>query len=80
MNKLMSLQIIQDGNGKPAGVFIPIDDWTLIKSNYPDIDSLSFDIPEWQKQLIDKRMAKTSIDENNIKSIDELFEELDSNV
>ena len=76
----MSLQIIQDGNGKPAGVFIPIDDWTLIKSSYPDIDNLSSDIPEWQKQLINKRMAKISIDENNIKSIDGLFEELDSNI
>ena len=76
----MSLQIIQDGNGKPAGVFIPIEDWTLIKSSYPDIDNLSSDIPDWQKQLIDKRLAKISINKNNIKSIDGLFEELDSNI
>jgi hypothetical protein len=33
----MCLQVIQDSNREPAGVFIPIKDWSLIKSNYPDI-------------------------------------------
>lgn len=76
----MSLQIIQDENRKPARVFIPIEDWTLIKSSYPDIDNLSFDIPKWQKQLIDKRLTKISNNGDTIKSIDGLFEELDSNI
>lgn len=76
----MSLQIIQDGNGKPAGVFIPIEDWTLIKSSYPDIDNLSSDIPDWQKQLIDHRLEAISKNKDSIKSIDGLFEELDSDI
>ena len=76
----MSLQIIQDGNGKPAGVFIPIQDWTLIKSSYPDIDNLSSDIPEWQKQLLDQRLETISKNKDSIKSINGLFLELDSNI
>lgn len=76
----MSLQIIQDGNGKPAGIFIPIEDWTLIKSSYPDIDNLGSDIPEWQKQLIDHRLEAISKNKDSINSIDGLFEELASDI
>lgn len=45
----MKFQIIQDSLGKNAGMFIPIEDWTLIKSNYPHIEAISEDIPEWEK-------------------------------
>ena len=34
----MNLQLILDARGNDAGVFIPMDDWTLIKINYPGID------------------------------------------
>jgi hypothetical protein len=43
----MRLQIIQDGKGKNTGVFIPIEDWTLIKSQYPDIENLSTNLDNW---------------------------------
>jgi hypothetical protein len=35
----MRLQVIQVGDGKNTGVFIPIEDWTLIKNHYPDIEN-----------------------------------------
>jgi hypothetical protein len=35
----MSLQIIQGGNGKPAGVFIPIDDWETMKQEYQNLEA-----------------------------------------
>jgi len=37
----MNLQVIHDVQGNDVGVFIPMDDWMLIKINYPDIDSFS---------------------------------------
>jgi hypothetical protein len=74
----MKLQVIQDGEGKNTGVFIPMEDWALIKTNYPDIDSLDQDIPEWQKQLLDKRLDAVTKNPLSIKPIDELFIELDS--
>jgi hypothetical protein len=76
----MRLQVIQDSNGKNAGVFIPIEDWALIKTNYPDIDNLDADIPEWQKQLLDNRLEAIAKNPNSIKPIDGLFEELDSDL
>ena len=35
----MSLQIIHGSNGKPAGVFIPINDWETMKSEYQDLQA-----------------------------------------
>ena len=74
----MSLQIIQGGNGKPAGVFIPMNDWDVIKTNYPDIENVDSEIPDWQKQLLDKRLETIANNSNSIKPIEELFTELDS--
>lgn len=74
----MSLQIIQGGNGKPSGVFIPMNDWDVIKTNYPDIENVDSEIPDWQKQLLDKRLETIANNSNSIKPIEELFTELDS--
>jgi hypothetical protein len=35
----MSLQIIQGGNGKPTGVFIPITDWEIMKEEYKNLEA-----------------------------------------
>ena len=35
----MSLQIIQGGNGKPTGVFIPISDWETMKAEYQNLQA-----------------------------------------
>lgn len=76
----MRLQVIQDGNGKNTGVFIPIEDWTLMKINYPDVDTLDKDIPEWQKQLLDERLEAIAKNPGSVIPIDEFFKELDSDL
>lgn len=76
----MRLQVIQDSHGNNTGVFIPIEDWALIKTNYPDIDNLDANIPQWQKQLLNKRLEAIAKNPNSIKPIDELFNELDSDL
>ena len=52
----------------------------FVKTNYPDIDNLDKDIPKWQKQLLDKRLETIAKNPASIKSIDELFNELDSDI
>lgn len=76
----MRLQVIQDGDGKNTGVFIPIEDWSLIKTNYPDVESLDKNLPAWQKELLDSRLQEISKNPDRIKPIDELLKELDSEV
>lgn len=34
----MKLQVLQDNLGNQTGVYVPIEDWNLIKNNYPDIE------------------------------------------
>lgn len=40
-----------DGTGNPVGVFLPIEDWNNI------MEELNIDLPQWQKDLIDSRLA-----------------------
>ncbi|MBC7748590.1 MAG: addiction module protein [Methylotenera sp.] len=73
----MSLQIIQNSKGENTGVFIPMDDWEIMKTNYPDVDNLDKEIPDWQKQLLDSRLEDIARNPKNLRPISELFEELD---
>ena len=72
----MNLQIIKDGRGNNTGVFIPMDDWDLIKSTYPDINNLTSELPQWQKDLIDLRLDAIAANPKRIKPIEELFDQL----
>jgi hypothetical protein len=72
----MNPQIIQDSNGKNAGVFITIEDWNLIESTYPDINSLSKELPLWQKDIIDTRLDAIAKDPQRLKPIENLFESM----
>lgn len=73
----MRTQIIQDHNGQPTGVFIPIEDWENIKKNYPDIEKIDDELPQWQKDALDMRLADLN-NPNQLEPIDELFKTLDS--
>lgn len=72
----MRTQIIQDHNGQPTGVFIPIEDWENIKKNYPDIEKIDDELPQWQKDALDMRLADLN-NPNQLEPIDELFKTLD---
>ena len=56
----MNLQILHDSNGNNSGVYIPAQEWTLIKQQYPDIEEVSGDIPEWQKEILLARLEAIS--------------------
>jgi hypothetical protein len=72
----MKLQVLQDNLGKPTGVFVPMEDWVLIKTNYPDVENLDTDIPQWEKDMIDSRLEAIAQDPDRLKPISGLIEEL----
>ena len=72
----MKLQVLQDNMGKPTGVFVPMEDWTLIKANYPDVENLDTDIPQWEKDMIDSRLEAIAQNPDHLKPISGLIEEL----
>ena len=65
----MRTQIIQDYNGLPTGVFIPIEDWENIKKHYPNIENVDQELPQWQKDIVLQRVA--AIKQNPELLIDE---------
>lgn len=75
----MRTQIIQDHNGLPTGVFIPIEDWENIKKNFPNIEKVDQDLPQWQKDILDARLADLN-NPNKIKPIEYLFDVLDEEI
>jgi hypothetical protein len=72
----MSIQFLSDSNGKMTAVQVPIEEWERIKKRYPDIEHLSSDLPEWQKELLDKRIASINQNPERLHSIDDLFNNL----
>jgi len=73
----MKLQVLQDSNGNDSGVYITMEDWTLIKKNYPNIETLNHELPQWQKDLLDVRLADLE-NPDKLEPIDELFKVLDA--
>jgi hypothetical protein len=73
----MLLQYISDDSGHKTAVIIPIEQWNIIKTEYPDIESIEGDLPQWQKDLIDVRLKKIADNPECLRPIEELFEELD---
>ena len=72
----MRLQVLQDKQGKNTGVFIPIEDWNIIKNIYPDIDVVEIDLPKWEKDLIDERLDEIGKYPERIKEGEGLLAEL----
>ena len=76
----MNLQLLHDSNGNNSGVYIPSQQWALIKLQYPDIEEISDDIPEWQKEILTSRLEAIAKNPERVKPIEGLFEVLDKKV
>ncbi|MGN6604017.1 MAG: hypothetical protein ACTHK8_16295 [Ginsengibacter sp.] len=53
----MQLQIIEDANGKPAGVFIPISKWRQLKKIHKDLEVLENEEPSKNQLLQELKEA-----------------------
>jgi hypothetical protein len=76
----MKLQVLQDSNGNNSGVYIPQQEWSLIKQQYPDIEEISSDIPDWQKELLTSRLEAIAKHPERVKPIQGLFDALNKKV
>lgn len=74
----MSISYVSDYTGNTVAVQIPIEDWNLLKKKYPEMEIIQETLPQWQKDLIDKRLTAISANPSRLHSIEELYAELDS--
>ncbi|MCL2327488.1 MAG: addiction module component CHP02574 family protein [Bacteroidetes bacterium] len=71
---MLDTQVIKNTQGMPMGVFIPIESWNTIIYQYPDIETLNSDIPEWEKDIINARLEMVQNQPQRLKPIEKLFE------
>jgi hypothetical protein len=74
----MSLQIIENSDGKPAGVFIPMNEWIKLKKQFKDLNSLELvnnNILSELKISLDE-LKKIEKGELNVRPVNELIDEL----
>jgi len=73
----MSVQYLSNEKGQVTAVQLPIKEWEMLKSKYPDIDHLDSDLPQWHKDIIDARLDALEKNPELIRPISELIDELD---
>ncbi len=44
-----------------------------MKSNYPDIDSIDNELPDWQKQILDDRLKDIEKNQASLRPISDLL-------
>ena len=60
----MAIQVIEDGKGNPAGVFIPINKWKELKKQHKDLERLENEESATKEQIF--QGIKDSIKEVNL--------------
>ncbi len=73
----MSLQYLSNKKGQVTAVQVPIKEWEMLKSKYPDLDAVETDLPDWQKELIDTRLNSIKENPDRVLAVDSLIAELD---
>ncbi|MDR2358227.1 MAG: hypothetical protein LBD87_00305 [Prevotellaceae bacterium] len=73
---MIQAQVVKDQQGTPMGVFIPIKVWESVKYQYPDIESFGADLPQWEKDFIDRRLAMATHNPERLQPVATLFEGL----
>lgn len=67
----MGVQIIQDNDGKTAGIFIPIKQWEMLKKQYKVLEVLEYEEPSKEQILQELKQAVTElkqIEQGKLKS------------
>lgn len=72
----MNLQYILDGKGETTGVFIPIQEWLSLKKKLKNVD-IDSDIPEWQKEELDRRLEAIKNGDEEFLDFDKAMDEIE---
>ena len=76
----MNLQYVSDSNGQTTGVFIPIKEWNELRVKYKGIEQTELSIPDWHKEIIDKRMRDYKNNPNDVYDFDEAMSDIEKDL
>ena len=73
---MLDRQILKDQQGTPMGVFIPMQSWNNLIFQYPDIEVLDTELPQWEKDFIDKRLDMVQRYPEHLKPLEMLLKSI----
>ena len=80
----MTLQFIHDNRGNTTGVFIPIEEWQLLKTKYTDLQleeaENMVELAQWQKQTIDKRLSDYYKNSSDVSGFDKTIDDIEKSL
>ncbi len=76
----MNLQYITDNHGIETGVYITIQDWNMLIQKYSGIkQELDISIPEWHKELVNRRLSNYLANPSkNVKDFETVCNEIEN--
>lgn len=75
----MNLQYINDSQGNPTGVFIPIEEWISLKQKYNVLQQEELqtsEIPDWHKKILDERLEDYRKNPDNNMDFNEVLKDI----
>ncbi len=80
----MTLQFIHDNKGNTTGVFIPIEEWQVLKTKYIELQKEEaenlIDLSNWQKQIIDQRLSDYYSNKENLSDFDNTIDDIEKSL
>lgn len=80
----MTLQFIHDNKGNTTGVFIPIEEWQLLKIKYSDLlreeTENVLGLASWQKQIIDDRLSDYYKNPTDVLDFDKTIDDIEKSI
>ena len=77
-SRIMNLQYISDSKGQTTGVFIPINEWNDLKSKYTNIEQEEINAPDWQKDLVLKRLGAHQLNPSSVLDFDSSLDDIEN--
>ena len=80
----MTLQFIHDNRGNTTGVFIPIEEWQMLKTKYTDLqkeEAKNFnELNSWQKQILDERLSDYYQNDNDVVDFNKTIDDIELSI
>ncbi len=79
----MTLQYIQDKEGKTTGVIIPIKEWQSLKEKYSELQEEvepSTELMSWQKNILDERISEYFDDPENVGDFERTLDDIEKSL
>lgn len=80
----MTLQFIHDNKGNTTGVFIPIEEWQMLKAKYTELLKEEaenvVELSSWQKQIIDDRLSDYYKNSADVADFDKTIDDIEKSI